>query len=251
MYKTGDTSEASAAAGVVGEGANAIAFFDCDAARFRSLYEISASFRDRLNLFLGAVQSVKPRPARLLDFGCGPGVIAISLARLGYDVLGIDGADHMLEQGRAMAASMNIANVRFTRMSAAELSLPNETFDGIVCSSVIEYVEDDLGLVKKLAGALKPGGHIFLSVPHAGSLAGKIVDAVVLKRLLSWRSGSKNLNYSLRRYDRRKLMSSLKEIGLSVTQTTTFEFPIGGTLGIYLSRCPLLGRMMLIQARKN
>src|SRR5271169_5440722 len=94
----------------------ATAFFSGAAEPFASNYQKNPCFRDRLQLFLRAVQQSTPAGAKVLDFGCGPGVIALALAQLGYDVMGMDGATGMVETARTRAKTLNVKNARFNHV---------------------------------------------------------------------------------------------------------------------------------------
>lgn len=75
-------------------------FFDAHAARWLRLYDSKPSFKDRLGLFSTSLSEALPSYGRVLDFGCGPGVMSLALAEQGYDVLGVDGADSMIETAK-------------------------------------------------------------------------------------------------------------------------------------------------------
>ena len=75
-------------------------FFGVHAARWLRLYDSKPSFKDRLGLFAASLSEALPSQGRVLDFGCGPGVMALALAEQGHDVLVVDGADSMIETAK-------------------------------------------------------------------------------------------------------------------------------------------------------
>ncbi len=106
--------------------------------------------------------------ARILDYGCGPGRLARLLASAGYRVHGVDPSAEMLEVARAQANEGLV--IDFQRLSENG-SLPDvDPFAAIVCSSVIEYVDDPAELLGRLRGALEPGGLLALSYSNLWSL---------------------------------------------------------------------------------
>jgi len=227
---------------------SATQFFDGETQQFAGNYDKKAGFKDRLRLFAAAVQETTPLPAKVLDFGCGPGVIALNLANLGYEVVGMDGSAEMVRMSQGRVAKHGLKNIRFEHIEAEKLALPANAFDAVVCSSVIEYVKEDIALVKKLVASLKSKGHLILSVPHSGSLVGKAEDI-----LRSARDGGRgrHLSYSLRRYRKGEFYSKLREMGLHSIKCTNFEFPLLGSIGVRISRLSMFGTMALIQCQKN
>jgi len=226
---------------------SATQFFDGETQQFAANYERKAGFKDRLKLFVEAVRKTTPKPAKVLDFGCGPGVIALELARLGYDLLGMDGSAEMVRMSQGRVTKHGLKNIRFEHSDAEGLTLPMDEFDAVVCSSVVEYVKEDIALIKKLVASVKPKGHLILSVPHTSSLIGKTEDFV-----RSVRDGKRgrHLSYSLRRYRKAELCSTLRGMGLHSIACTNFEFPLFGSLGVQISRLSVFGAMVLIRGQR-
>jgi 2-polyprenyl-6-hydroxyphenyl methylase/3-demethylubiquinone-9 3-methyltransferase len=227
------------------------AFFSEAAAPFADNYATNACFRDRLDLFLQTVQRTTPPGGRVLDFGCGPGVIALAVAQQGYDLTGLDGASGMVETARQNAASRKIGNARFEHVDVSQFDPSIGPFDTVVCSSVIEYIEDDLGLLKKLISALRPGGHLIVSVPHGANVFTPLepVAHAVKLRLAGKKEG--HLEHTRHCYSRAVLQRQLQEMGLTDIHCTSFECPVLGGLGIKLSRWSLLARMLLFDGRNQ
>jgi 2-polyprenyl-6-hydroxyphenyl methylase/3-demethylubiquinone-9 3-methyltransferase len=226
-------------------------FFGAQAQRWYALYQSKPTFKDRLALFTGAARQVLPPGGRILDFGCGAGNISLALAEGGFDVVGVDGALGMLEAGRAEAERRGLARVSFERMDAAEVRLEPEAYDGIVCSSVIEYVPDDARLVSDLIRAIRPGGHLLISVPHKASLFGRAEDLWKRIALRPGEARGRHLTFSLRRYSRRGFLDTLERAGLGDFRCRYYETPVPGRVGVLISRVPLLGVMLLVVARKT
>ena len=77
-------------------------------------------------------------PARVIDAGCGPGLYAVDLAALGYDVLGVDVDGAVLSHARKLAAARPVrGRARFRRADLRELRPPPESFDAAL---LIYYV---------------------------------------------------------------------------------------------------------------
>jgi phenylacetate-CoA ligase len=230
---------------------NCIRFFDGLAEHWQGLYQSKATLHDRLTLFTQGLREVLPPPARVLDFGCGPGVIAVPLAGMGYDVTGVDGAPRMIELAEKERIRLGLTKASFRVASADSLDIAPGSFDAVICSSVIEYVEDDAGLLAKLAEVLRPGGVLLVSVPHRGSLLGKLEDLGARITWLRQGPGRALLKYSKRRYDSVQLLATLRDLSLNFVRCMFFEVPLLGSLGVRLSRFKRIGLMVLVTARKQ
>jgi 2-polyprenyl-3-methyl-5-hydroxy-6-metoxy-1,4-benzoquinol methylase len=226
-------------------------FFGQQARHWAALYETKIQFRDRLNLFMNGVRKYVPKPARVLDFGCGPGILSNAMARQGYVVTGVDGSDHMIDVARQMHLGKEVPGLSFAVMGSEAFSLHPGSYDAVVCSSVLEYVEDDALLLRNLIGVLRPGGVLFISVPHTASLLGKIEDLTVRLRDAWQESRCTDHDYSRRRYRIKSLIASLEGCSMGVVESTFFEIPLLGKSGVWLSRFRRLGLMVLVTAIKE
>jgi 2-polyprenyl-3-methyl-5-hydroxy-6-metoxy-1,4-benzoquinol methylase len=106
-------------------------------------------------------------PRRVLDAGCGPGFVAAALATVhdGAEIVGIDVESEAVELGRALCARFE-GRVRVEQVALEEINANLGLFDLIVCRTVLEHVRDPRESVRRLIGALAPGGALFVETPN-------------------------------------------------------------------------------------
>ena len=97
-----------------------------------------------------------------LDVGCGAGLLAEPLARLGAKVTAIDAAPELIEAAKAHAAGAGLS----IDYQAVGVEALKGQFDLVTSMEVIEHVADPQAFVKDLAARLAPGGLLILSTPN-------------------------------------------------------------------------------------
>jgi ubiquinone/menaquinone biosynthesis C-methylase UbiE len=99
---------------------------------------------------------------RILEYGCGEGSSAFSLAELGASVTGIDISDRRIESARQTAASLGLQGLTFEVMNAEELEFADASFDLICGTGIIHHLDLERAY-SELARTLKPSGEaVFL-----------------------------------------------------------------------------------------
>ena len=101
---------------------------------------------------------------RVLDIGCGGGILADAMARRGADVLGIDLAAKPLKVAQLHALEAGTPSVEYREVAAEALAqeLPAH-FDTVTCMEMLEHVPDPSSIVRACAELVKPGGWVFFS----------------------------------------------------------------------------------------
>jgi 2-polyprenyl-6-hydroxyphenyl methylase/3-demethylubiquinone-9 3-methyltransferase len=99
---------------------------------------------------------------RILDIGCGGGILSEPLARLGGNVVGIDPAPENVEVARLHAGQSGLA-IDYRAATAEALADANEKFDIVIASEVVEHVADLPLFIKRAAEMTKPGGLLIVT----------------------------------------------------------------------------------------
>jgi 2-polyprenyl-6-hydroxyphenyl methylase/3-demethylubiquinone-9 3-methyltransferase len=126
------------------------------------------------------------RGGRVLDVGCGGGLLSEALALSGADVTAIDLAPELLKIAGLHRLESG-AQVDYRRSSIEALAASGEApFDAITCMEMLEHVPDPAAVIAACAGLLKPGGRLFMSTLNrtAAAFALAIVGAEYIARLL-------------------------------------------------------------------
>lgn len=119
----------------------------------------------RLHQFRSVLGEFASPPAAVLDFGCGTGHLAKHLGERHYVLTACDMAEQMIMSARRVFGDTGIT---WRTLSPGWRQLPfvNDSFDAIVASSVLEYVEDLELVFSELARVLRSGGVLIFNVPN-------------------------------------------------------------------------------------
>ena len=148
---------------------------------FRPLHQINP-------LRLDWIEShVRVAAKRVLDVGCGGGILSDAMARRGADVLGIDLAAKPLKVAQLHAIEAGTPSVAYREVAAETLAqeCPAQ-FDVLTCMEMLEHVPDPSAIVAACAALVKPGGWLFFSTlnRNAKSFLFAIVGAEHVLKLL-------------------------------------------------------------------
>lgn len=117
------------------------------------------------------VAFASPRPGdHVLDVGCGDGFLLDAIAASEATVAGVEISAVRLAQARTRLAGLR-PPVALEIADAADLPFPSATFSLVVCTEVLEHLEDPGAALREALRVLMPGGRIVCSVPHREHIA--------------------------------------------------------------------------------
>ena len=147
---------------------------------FRPLHEINP-------LRLEWINARAPlRGKKVLDIGCGGGILSESMAQRGADVTGIDLGEKALKVADLHSLETGIT-IRYELIAAEALAAREPaSFDVVTCMEMLEHVPDPAAIVQACATLVKPGGHVFFSTLNRNpkSYLFAVIGAEYLLRLL-------------------------------------------------------------------
>lgn len=163
-----------------------------------------------------------------IDVGCGAGLLAEPLARMGAAVTGVDAAPENIAAARAHAAGQGLA----IQYHAGELAaLPSATFDLVTSMEVVEHVADPAAFIAELGARLAPGGLMILSTPNRTALS-KLLLVEAAERIGAVPRGTHDWDQFLKPEE---LADLLESAGLEVIDRTGLApsparaFKLGGS----------------------
>lgn len=109
---------------------------------------------------------------KVLDVGCGGGILADSMARKGAQVLGVDLATKSLRVAQLHALEAGTPNIQYREVPVEDLAVEMPaSFDVVTCMEMLEHVPDPASVVKACATLVKPGGWVFFSTINRNAKA--------------------------------------------------------------------------------
>ena len=178
-------------------------------------------------------RSYEFRGRRALDIGCGGGFLTEEIARLGFDVTGIDPSAPSLVTARSHARALSL-HIDYQEGVGEALLFPDNHFDLVFCVDVLEHVTDYRKVLAEISRVLAPGGLFFFETVNRTILSYIVVDFFMqrfpLTRMVP--RGIHNWRYFIRPGE---LRSALTACGLSVQDVTGVRPGLG-----FLTRLPRL-----------
>jgi 2-polyprenyl-6-hydroxyphenyl methylase/3-demethylubiquinone-9 3-methyltransferase len=159
---------------------------------------------------------------KVLDVGCGGGILTDAMARSGAHALGIDLATKSLKVAQLHALEAQTPNVQYREVAVEALAAEQPaSFDVVTCMEMLEHVPDPSSIVRACAQLVKPGGYVFFSTlnRNAKSFLFAIVGAEYVLNLLP--RGTHEYAKFIRPSE---LARDCREAGLDWQQTLGMEY---------------------------
>lgn len=126
---------------------------------FKPLHEINPLRLDYIDKHAGGLKGKK-----IIDVGCGGGILAESMALRGADTLGIDMGTAPLSVAELHALEAGVENIAYRKVTVEEIAIEQAgTYDVVTCMEMLEHVPDPSSIIKACCELVKPGGKVFFS----------------------------------------------------------------------------------------
>jgi 2-polyprenyl-6-hydroxyphenyl methylase/3-demethylubiquinone-9 3-methyltransferase len=207
------------------------------------------SFQHRAATLLGLIGNNDLTSKTWLDAGCGTGYLSRLLAKQCGSVYAIDASPSMISMANYLRDDDKLIYPIISNLEA--LPFPESTFDGILCSSVIEYLDRPDICLREFFRVLKKDGQLLLSVPNRNSIlriseklcfgfTTTVVGYSIPKHL-------EYLKFSKRSYTQRELCSVLTKVHFKQEKVT-----FGGTGFMrQADKSKYVGSLIMILSRKT
>ncbi len=121
---------------------------------------------------------------RILDIGCGGGLLSEPMARLGAEVVGADASERNVAVARLHAGRMGLA-IDYRAATAEALAAAGEGFDAVLNMEVVEHVPDPAAYIAACARLLRPGG-VMLTSTISRTARSFLLAIVAAEHVLGW-----------------------------------------------------------------
>lgn len=142
----------------------------------------------RLRFITDTIKKHLRSGATVLDVGCGNGIISRGVGSKGFNVYGIDISEKAIEKARALTS---LPNVKFDVISAEQLVADGRKYDAVICSEVLEHLNQPEKLLQTLYQSLNDTGILIVTVPNGKGPRELLVTKPVIRMQknnnLSWR----------------------------------------------------------------
>lgn len=199
-------------------------YFNSNPAGYASDYDgataVGHSFRVRRVRLL---ELLGKGAGRVLDIGCGPGVMTRDILDRGWEYVGTDIAPAMIDEARRRFAGDQRAT--FSVGPVEHIDAPAASFDAVVAMGLVEYLADDALALREMHRVLKPGGRLLVSLPNWWSPA-RAWDRWLLVPLARLLGRKPRTDVQHREYRPAAYRRLLRQTGFEPLRTVAYNFRI-------------------------
>ena len=219
----------------------AVSFHEELAESWESNYQ-DGIFNRRLTEIFNIAQRYCRRNQHWMDAGCGSGSLSRMLLSCGVKVTGFDGSPKMIAKAKELLApTENVKNCEFHFIKTIE-NLPSRdsSYDGILCSSVVEYLPSANQGLKECFRVLREGGVMIVSVPNRWAIL-RILQSITFAALRkpSYLRFSRN-HYSNSQFKKLASLIGFETDLVRYTSCWPYRWPprLTGSLSVFVLRKP-------------
>jgi ubiquinone/menaquinone biosynthesis C-methylase UbiE len=194
-------------------------------------------YRDRQNIAFRWIRKLHlPLSSRVLEIGCGAGLLSVALARKGYWIDAMDSTPAMVELTRTNAARSRFAHrINICEGDVHALSMPANEYDIVVALGVIPWLHSEERALEEMRRILKPGGYLLITADNEVRL-NRVLDPrstpllkpvrQTVKYIVQAFAGSSDISsqFEPKRHYPSEIDAMIKNVGLSKVQSAAIGF---------------------------
>jgi len=157
-------------------------------------------------VFFDLLKGISLKDKDFLEIGCGLGYFSLEASKRGFNVTAVDVGENLVD-----ITKRRVKKGEFIVCSASQLPFKNNSFDIVLCTEVIEHVENQVKAFDEMFRVLKKGGYLVLTTPN--KLFKPLFDFLSLTKIRAYQ-GNEKWFYSneIRRIFRKKKADIVKEV---------------------------------------
>jgi 2-polyprenyl-6-hydroxyphenyl methylase/3-demethylubiquinone-9 3-methyltransferase len=206
----------------------------------------SGGFGRRLQVIISLLEDMVLPESNWLDAGCGTGLLTREICKMGAKATGVDASPRMISAAQSESTSESQL-ISFQQVKSIErIDVPSDAFDGILCSSVVEYVESPVDVFMEFSRVLTPDGKLLVSVPNKKSLVRNMQKLCNHVTGLWGGKAFPYLDVSKREFTRAEIDATLREAGISADSMEIFDPLLPGLFSRFG-----LGSLIIVSAHQQ